>query len=102
MKKSGFVGLEIIWLLGLCSALRAGEQSQVDFDRTVAPLLARRCLDCHSGADPKGKLDLSRKSSALAGGESGAAIVPGKAEESLLWERVSADEMPPKAPLDQK
>ena len=32
-----------------------------DFDREVAPLLAARCLDCHSGPKPKGKLDLSRR-----------------------------------------
>ena len=25
--------------------------------------------------------------------------MPGKPDESLLWERVEADEMPPKAPL---
>jgi hypothetical protein len=70
-----------------------------NFDLRVAPILARRCLDCHSGSDPKGKLDLSRHTTALAGGESGPAIVPGKVGESLLWERISADEMPPKAPL---
>ena len=65
------------------------------FDATIGRLFARRCLDCHSGPDPKGKLDLSRKRTALAGGKSGTAIVPGKPEESLLWERVSSDEMPP-------
>ena len=37
--------------------------------------------------------------SALAGGKSGPAIVPGKLDESLLWERVESDEMPPKSPL---
>ena len=70
-----------------------------DFDAAVAPILVRRCLDCHSGADPKGKLDLSRRASAFAGGESGAAIVAGKPDESLLWEKVEAGEMPPKSPL---
>ena len=70
-----------------------------DFDAKVAPILARRCLDCHSGPDPKGKLDLSTNASALAGGKSGPAIVPGKPEESLLWEHVASDEMPPKSPL---
>jgi Protein of unknown function (DUF1553)/Protein of unknown function (DUF1549)/Concanavalin A-like lectin/glucanases superfamily/Planctomycete cytochrome C len=64
-----------------------------DFDRQVAPLLARRCLDCHSGADAKAKLDLSRKASAAE------QVVPGKSTESELWKRVSADEMPPKKPL---
>jgi Protein of unknown function (DUF1553)/Protein of unknown function (DUF1549)/Planctomycete cytochrome C/Concanavalin A-like lectin/glucanases superfamily len=70
-----------------------------DFDARIAPILARRCLDCHSGADPKGKLDLSKRASALAGGKSGPAIVSGELDESPLWERVEADEMPPKAPL---
>ena len=69
------------------------------FDVTVAPILARRCLDCQSGSDAKGKLDLSKRGAALAGGKSGRAIVPGKVGESLLWERVEADEMPPKSPL---
>jgi hypothetical protein len=69
------------------------------FDAEVAPILARRCLDCHSGPEPKGKLDLSRHASALAGGEGGAVIVAGKPDESPLWERVAAGEMPPKAPL---
>lgn len=69
------------------------------FDREIAPILARRCLDCHSGAEPKGKLDLSRASACFKGGESGPAVVAGKPEESALWERISADEMPPKKPL---
>jgi hypothetical protein len=64
-----------------------------DFDKQVAPLLARRCLDCHSGAEPKGKLDLSRKATAIEH------VVPGKSAESELWTRVAADEMPPKKPL---
>ena len=70
-----------------------------DFDATVAPILARRCLDCHSGPDPKGKLDLSTRASAFSGGKSGPVISPGKLDESPLWERVESDEMPPKAPL---
>ncbi len=70
-----------------------------DFDGRIAPILARRCLDCHSGSEPKGKLDLSNKGSALAGGKSGPAIIAGKLDESGLWERVQADEMPPKTPL---
>ena len=69
------------------------------FDTQIAPLLARRCLECHNSSDKKGGLDLSQPQSALAGGESGAALVPGKADESLLLDRVEQDEMPPKHPL---
>jgi hypothetical protein len=70
-----------------------------EFDAVVAPILARRCLDCHSGSDPKGKLDLAHRASALRGGKSGPVIARGRPDESLLWEKVEADEMPPKSPL---
>ena len=72
-----------------------------DFDKSIAPLLARRCLDCHRGAEPKGGLDLSRAETAMKGGESGKALVPGNIESSLLWQRIEDDEMPPKKPLPQ-
>ena len=57
-----------------------------DFDKDIAPLIVKRCAECHSGADPKGDLDLTRKSAAL-----------GKTHE--LWELISSDKMPPKKPL---
>jgi hypothetical protein len=69
------------------------------FDETVAPILIQHCLECHSGTDPKGQLDLSSLKTTLAGGESGEAIVVGEPQMSLLWERVDGDEMPPKKPL---
>jgi hypothetical protein len=94
------IGLAAILLL-LTGSNPAAAGDAVDFDGKVAPLLARKCLDCHSGPDPKGKLDLTRLSSALAGGASGKAIVPGKPDDSLLWERVSSNEMPPSSPLDE-
>ena len=31
----------------------------------------------------------------VAGGDSGPAVEPGRRDESLIWERVEADEMPP-------
>ncbi len=77
----------------------AAEPEATDFDRTIAPLLAARCLDCHSGSEPKGGLDLGSRGSALKGGESGVVLKPGKLDASVLWERVREDEMPPKHPL---
>src|SRR5438045_4597499 len=61
----------------------------------VAVLLARNCLECHNGSDRKGGLDLARREKALAGGDSGKALVPGDAKASLLLARVEAGEMPP-------
>ncbi len=93
----------ICWVLLLLTAASVchaqGQSTQIDFDRAIAPLLARRCLDCHNSSDRKGGLDLSQKSTALKGGESGRVIVAGNAGQSLLWQRIDDDEMPPKKPL---
>ena len=73
----------------------------------VLPLLKDRCFSCHSHAGKKssGGLMLDSRSGLLAGGDSGAAIVPGKPTESLLIEAVKRTglAMPPEgkgAPLN--
>ena len=71
------------------------------FEKDIAQLLARRCAECHAGDEAKGKFDLTTREKLLAGGESGSALVPGQVEKSLLWQRVAADEMPPKHPLKE-
>lgn len=66
-----------------------------DFEREIVPLIAERCLECHSGADASGGLNLTRREMAIAGGDNGQAIQPGDPDSSLLVTRVSAGEMPP-------
>jgi hypothetical protein len=81
----------------------ASPQAARLFETQIAPLLSRRCLECHRGGAKKGGLDLSHKEAALAGGENGMAIVPGKADESLLWLYVESDDMPKgRAPLSDQ
>ena len=64
------------------------------FEQEIAPLLSRHCLECHDTVNHKGKLDLSKKSTAFATSKKEIVIVPGKSAESLLWEVVEADDMP--------
>jgi len=68
------------------------------FETRIAPLLANHCLECHDSPSKKGGLDLSRKATVFAGGETGPALVLGKSAESLLWEAVESDEMPQDRP----
>ncbi len=72
------------------------------FDRGIAPILAARCLECHNPTEREGHLDLTRAQSAMAGGDSGVAIVASKPDESYLWDRIRQNEMPPKHPLSDK
>ena len=59
------------------------------FESRIRPLLADRCYECHSAAKKqKAGLTLDSKAGWEKGGDSGAPIVPGKPEESLLMKAV--------------
>jgi cytochrome c553 len=78
---------------------QAAASVQVSFERDIQPLLAARCLQCHSAKKQSGELRLDAKSLALRGGQSGPAIVAGSAAQSRLYQRVVAENdderMPP-------
>jgi hypothetical protein len=59
------------------------------FKKHVRPVLAGKCLRCHGGKKTESDLDLSVREKLLKGGESGPAILPGKARESLLYKLVA-------------
>lgn len=69
------------------------------FDAQIAPILARRCLDCHNASDRKGGLDLTTAEAASRGGDSGPALTAPPGETALLAARVAAGEMPPETAL---
>ena len=75
------------------------------FERRVRPLLVEHCYECHSDQSAKlqAGLLLDSRPSMLAGGDSGAAIVPGNPDGSLLMQAVRYEgyEMPPRGKLPQ-
>src|SRR5262245_16689683 len=73
------------------------------FEEKVRPILAENCYKCHGSEKQKGSLRLDLRESALAGGESGPVIVPGKPDESALVEAIKwqALEMPPQGKLSE-
>jgi hypothetical protein len=90
----------LIFASAVCARCSSADEIAAEqFDRDTANLLSQRCLMCHSGDMPQGKLDLSSRATAMAGGESGIAIVAGSPEQSLLWNHIDSDQMPPKKPL---
>src|SRR4051794_15866831 len=89
-------------MFGWCIHAAAGEASPVDYTRDVKPLLARHCAACHGAKKHESGLRLDTAAAAIGGGDSGAAIVPGKAAESRLFQAISgtgdAEKMPPEGP----
>jgi mono/diheme cytochrome c family protein len=89
-------------LLGMIVAVlltatgQAGAAETSSFAKQVAPILEQRCLSCHGDKTRKGGLSLATAATALAGGDKGAVIVPGKADESLLVKMISGTK--PKMP----
>ena len=77
----------------LIGALTAAAQN-VDFDRQVHPILAARCLVCHSQEKRSGGLSLATWRDTLDGGRSGATITPGVSATSLLVQRVTGETQP--------
>ncbi|HET6424790.1 MAG TPA: DUF1549 domain-containing protein, partial [Planctomycetaceae bacterium] len=69
--------------------------AEVEFEREIAPLLIRRCLECHDDANASGGLSFSNGPSFTKGGDSGVAFNVGHPGKSLLLQRVTAGEMPP-------
>ncbi len=69
---------------------------ELTFEKHIRPILRAHCLDCH-GADeaPQGGLDLRQVRLMQKGGVSGAAVVPGMADDSYLLDRIRSGEMPP-------
>lgn len=76
----------------------------LNFEDDIIPILQARCFKCHGDEMRKASLDLRRRFTILKGGDGGPAIVPGKPEESTLFEMIEKREMPPKEedPLDKK
>jgi hypothetical protein len=101
--------MRVVCLLTLLTAagVRAQTTEGIDFfEKSVRPLLAKRCYSCHSAKTnaAQGGLYLDSIDSMLKGGKSGApAVVPGKPESSLLIkaiQRLNKDlTMPPGSPL---
>jgi mono/diheme cytochrome c family protein len=81
--------------LGLLLAMnRAIAGNQDGFMQDVAPIFERNCTMCHGAKLRRSGLDLSSLDAILKGGARGPAIVPGKAEQSLLYRLIAHKEEP--------
>lgn len=90
-------------LPAFCQDASEAEQNRF-FETHIRPLLEEHCLECHTGDEPKGGVDLSSR---LGWSESGA-IKPGDSQGSLLLQVILSEDAdvrmppPPKDTLKQK
>ena len=103
--------LSLILLTCFTASLTAAEtdaerEALKFFENEVRPLLANRCYECHSEKKQKGSLRLDHISYITKGGDSGAALIAGNPDESLIIQAIRYKdpdfEMPPKEKLPEK
>ncbi len=95
---------DLIALLAAAShALAADAPEGLElFEKRIRPALLAHCVECHGGEKQKGALRVDSRDALRTGGDSGAAVVPGKPADSLLLTSIkhldSDMKMPSKAP----
>jgi len=107
----------VVFCLAIVVILASGRGSLAEddikgvqfFESKIRPVLIDRCYECHStkaaaAKTLKGGLQLDTRAGIRGGGESGAAVVPGKPDESLLISAIRHEsfEMPPKSKLPDR
>jgi len=103
-----FVSLGLLSAHFVIGAVQAGPSAEdlAFFEREVRPVLARNCQECHGAKKQHASLALTSREAVLKGGDSGAAIVPGKPDESVLIAAVrhtgDASAMPPEGKLKEQ
>lgn len=77
---------------------RSDSTQPIDYAKQIEPLLLEKCVACHNHTTRKGDLNLESHEALMAGGKRGAAIVPGKSDESLLVKMIEGT-VKPRMPL---
>lgn len=91
----------------LTDTLRAVEPAKPDasqlefFEQHIRPVLIEKCADCHTGdADAESPLAVHSRAALIKGGDYGPAILPGNAQQSLLFQSIQRTHKALKMPPD--
>ena len=106
MKVSAPIALVFALQAGIASAAVTADDSQIAFfEKTIRPILIKRCYECHSveSGKSKGGLLIDSRDGLLKGGDNGPALVAGDPDKSRIIESVRYHnqdmQMPPKGAL---
>lgn len=101
MLKSVAISLACCWLLAAGDRATRAADAAGDASVVKATLKAR-CYACHGALKQEAALRVDSVAGLLAGGDSGAAIAPGKADDSLLVKRIASHDDAERMPAEGK
>ena len=88
-KAAAIIMVAVLLFGHACSSTAVADESAA-----ALKILRVKCGSCHNAKNPKAELDLTSLAGVLAGGESGL-VIDKDAANSLLWEMVDSEAMPP-------
>ena len=94
---SGIVALAFTLAVMACGQERQTKEggdggSPVSFKNDVAPIVQKHCLPCHAEENfNPSELSLDSYNNVMAGGKHGVPVVPGKASESIIVQKIESD-----------
>ena len=85
---------KILLILYLCNIMWP-----IDYETDIQPIFNQNCMSCHAGSYAGG-LQLGSYAELMAGGNNGASVIPYDSENSILYQKISGnqifgDQMPP-------
>lgn len=87
----------VVLLSTLAGSLRGAETdpAELRFETQVQPILQAKCARCHGSEKRNAGLSLATAADLTQGGDGGPVLVPGKPDESPLYQKIHDGEMPP-------
>jgi mono/diheme cytochrome c family protein len=61
----------------------------------IQKIVQQKCIVCHGEGSIKAKLSMKTLALMTKGGSGGAGVVPGKPEDSTIWQSIDSGDMPP-------
>ncbi len=81
---------------------KATGKEKVSFKKDIAPFMLKYCQRCHQGKKPGGGLYLTSYETLMRGGKSGPVIIPGKPDQSRLYQLMGSMDESMRMPLEGK
>ncbi len=84
--------IAILSILPGLGCVSHADDTKINFERDIQPILEFNCVSCHDASEAKGELRFDDAAHFFEGGEGGPSLVKGKPDESLMIELVSLPE----------
>ncbi len=84
----------IVWVIGRDGDSVAAQSNPPTFYKDILPLFGQACIKCHNRDTNQGRYRVDNYDSVMTGGKKGAAVVPGKSADSLLYKMLTGAAQP--------